>query len=51
MTSNKCGSRRLRGIAAGLLLLPAAASALEMSGRLEWQHRVEMRAVENGVVE
>jgi RND family efflux transporter MFP subunit len=37
---------------AGLLLLTAGqAHALQMSGRLEWQHRVEMRAVENGVVE
>jgi RND family efflux transporter MFP subunit len=34
-----------------LLALSADALALQLSGRLEWLHRVEMRAVENGVVE
>ena len=34
-----------------LLLLATEASALQMSGRLEWLHKVEMRAVKNGVVE
>jgi len=39
-------------VTAALLILCATdAIALQMSGRLEWQHRVEMRAVENGVVE
>ncbi len=37
----------------GLMLMSAsaAASALQMSGRLEWLQKVEMRAVESGVVE
>jgi RND family efflux transporter MFP subunit len=34
-----------------LLLASADTIAAEFSGRLEWQHRVELRAVENGVVE
>lgn len=38
-------------LACVLLAQPAAAAALELSARLEWLHRVEMRAVENGVVE
>jgi RND family efflux transporter MFP subunit len=40
-------------IAAGLLLLGAAPvqAALQLKGWLEWLHRVEMRVVENGVVE
>ncbi len=42
-----------RPAAAALLLLLATAdaAALQLSGRLEWVHRVEMRAVANGVVE
>jgi RND family efflux transporter MFP subunit len=50
--------RRHRGrfelaVAGGLLLLLASTqtSALQLSGRLEWVHKVEMRAVENGVVQ
>jgi len=37
----------------GLVMLASAAdaAALQVSGRLEWLHKVEMRAVENGVVE
>jgi RND family efflux transporter MFP subunit len=34
-----------------LLLIATDAAALQLSGRLEWVHKVEMRAVENGVVE
>jgi RND family efflux transporter MFP subunit len=36
---------------APLSFAAANVAALELSGRLEWQHRVELRAVENGVVE
>jgi multidrug efflux system membrane fusion protein len=35
----------------GLVLQSASAQALELKGRLEWIHKVEMRVVENGVVE
>ncbi|WP_058557366.1 efflux RND transporter periplasmic adaptor subunit [Thiohalocapsa sp. ML1] len=38
-------------VAALLLTHAAGALALQLSGRLEWLHRVEMRAVANGVVE
>ncbi|MCF7984884.1 MAG: efflux RND transporter periplasmic adaptor subunit [Thiohalocapsa sp.] len=43
----------LRAAVACALLLTAStqALALQMSGRLEWQHKVEMRAVENGIVD
>jgi RND family efflux transporter MFP subunit len=51
MTAMNHALRPRHALAAVLLLLPAAAAALQMSGRLEWQHRVEMRAVENGVVD
>jgi RND family efflux transporter MFP subunit len=34
-----------------MLVCAADAAALQVSGRLEWLHKVEMRAVENGVVE
>ncbi|NEX18601.1 MAG: efflux RND transporter periplasmic adaptor subunit [Halochromatium sp.] len=34
-----------------MLLANDAAAALQLSGRLEWVHKVEMRAVENGVIE
>ncbi|KAA6185366.1 efflux RND transporter periplasmic adaptor subunit [Thiohalocapsa marina] len=34
-----------------LLLSAAPASAAQVSGRLEWLHKAELRAVENGVVE
>ena len=34
-----------------LCLLTGDALALQLSGRLEWLHKVEMRAVQNGVVE
>jgi RND family efflux transporter MFP subunit len=41
-----------RAALACALFIPAAdALALQVSARLEWLHRVEMRAVENGVVE
>lgn len=33
------------------LLFASTAQALELKGRLEWVHRVDMRVVENGVVE
>lgn len=36
---------------APLLLCSLHAQAAEYKGRLEWQHKVEMRTVENGVVE
>jgi hypothetical protein len=32
------------------LLASNAAAALQLSGRLEWVRKVEMRAVENGVI-
>jgi len=35
----------------GLMLNSVTAHALELKGRLEWVHKVEMRVVENGVVE
>jgi hypothetical protein len=34
-----------------LLLYSLPTQALELKGRLEWQHKVDMRVVENGVVE
>lgn len=34
-----------------LLMASAAAQALELKGRLEWVHKVDMRVVDNGVVE
>jgi len=50
--STRAPGQRGRCLCAALLLvLPGAATALQVSGRLEWQHRVEMRAVENGVVD
>jgi RND family efflux transporter MFP subunit len=44
---------RLAAPAIALLLSGAGADAapVQVSGRLEWLHKVEMRAVENGVVE
>lgn len=38
-------------LAVVLLIAAADVAALQLSGRLEWQHRVELRAVESGVVE
>jgi RND family efflux transporter MFP subunit len=35
----------------GLLLGSTTATALELKGRLEWVHKVDMRVIENGVVE
>ncbi len=34
-----------------LIVVAADAAAVQVSGRLEWLHKVEMRAIENGVVE
>jgi RND family efflux transporter MFP subunit len=50
--SLRAGPRGLAS-ASGILLLLASTqvTALQLSGRLEWLHKVEMRAVENGVVE
>jgi RND family efflux transporter MFP subunit len=46
------GPRLAQAAVACLLLLQSLdARALQLSGRLEWLHRVEMRAVENGVVD
>lgn len=43
---------RASALLCGMLLLTASLSAfgLQMNGRLEWVHRVEMRALENGIV-
>jgi RND family efflux transporter MFP subunit len=42
----------MRAVLASLLLAQfTGAAALQLSARLEWLHRVEMRAVDNGVVE
>lgn len=42
---------RLALVAALLFLSATETMALQLSGRLEWVHKVEMRAVENGVVD
>jgi RND family efflux transporter MFP subunit len=49
----RSGVGLLLGLVLGLLLVITVtdAAALQLSGRLEWVHKVEMRAVENGVVE
>ncbi|NBC46988.1 MAG: efflux RND transporter periplasmic adaptor subunit [Gammaproteobacteria bacterium] len=49
----RSGPCLLLGLLLGLLLVITVtdAAALQLSGRLEWVHKVEMRAVENGVVE
>jgi len=44
-------STTLRLVLPALLLCSLPAHALELKGRLEWQHKVDMRVVENGVVE
>ena len=48
----RAAAQRLARFGAMLLLATAnQALALQLSGRLEWVHKVEMRAVENGVVD
>ncbi|MGB5833075.1 MAG: efflux RND transporter periplasmic adaptor subunit [Thiohalocapsa sp.] len=42
---------RVAAVATLLLSAASAEAAVQMSGRLEWLHKVEMRAIENGVVE
>ena len=42
---------RLFALAALLLCAIGTQAAAQMSGRLEWLHKVEMRAIENGIVE
>jgi RND family efflux transporter MFP subunit len=51
MTQTRTPNRTAAALACLLLAQPGAAIALELSARLEWLHRVEMRAVENGVVD
>jgi len=44
-------ARQLGKVAVLLLFATSAQAAVQLSGRLEWLHKVEMRAIENGVVE
>lgn len=50
---NALGTGLIRSVLASLMLLGwmDATAALQLSGRLEWVHKVEMRAVENGIVD
>jgi len=51
-SARRCHWVRLAGLGVLLALLAGAAgAAVQMSGRLEWLHKVELRAVENGVVD
>ncbi|MBO0611573.1 MAG: hypothetical protein RL122_2920 [Pseudomonadota bacterium] len=44
-------STTLRLVLPALLLCSLPVHALELKGRLEWQHKVDMRVVENGVID
>ena len=44
-------ARYLGGVAVLFLCTVSVQAAVQLSGRLEWLHKVEMRAIENGVVE
>ena len=46
-----CAIQRIAPLVALLLYAVCTQAAAEMSGRLEWLTKVEMRAIENGIVE
>ena len=51
VTRHQHPAQRIAALAALLLYAVCTQATAQMSGRLEWLHKVEMRAIENGIVE